>query len=75
MTTTETHSENDPLYEAAVLFVTRSRRASISAVQREFKIGYNRAALIVEEMEARGIVTPLANNGTRCVLTPPLFDD
>lgn len=75
MTTTETHFENDPLYEAAVLFVTRSRKASRSAIQREFKIGYNRAALIVEEMEARGIVTPLANNGTRCVLTPPLFDD
>ena len=65
-----TSPQNDPLYEAAVLFVTQSRKCSISAVQREFKIGYNRAATIIEEMEERGIVSPATNNGVRTLMAP-----
>ncbi len=63
--------EADPLYDQAVRIVTESRRASISGVQRRLKIGYNRAARMIEEMEAAGIVGPLQPNGSREVLAPP----
>ena len=62
--------ENDPLYDQAVRLVTESRRASVSAVQRRFKIGYNRAARMVEQMESAGVVGPLQGNGMREVLAP-----
>lgn len=61
----------DPLYDEAVQIVTESRRASISGVQRRLKIGYNRAARLIEEMERTGIVTPAQSNGNREVLAPP----
>jgi S-DNA-T family DNA segregation ATPase FtsK/SpoIIIE len=64
-------SENDALYDEAVAFVTESRKASISSVQRRFKIGYNRAARIIEDMENAGVVTPAETNGSREVLAPP----
>jgi S-DNA-T family DNA segregation ATPase FtsK/SpoIIIE len=64
-------AEQDALYDEAVLFVTESRRASISAVQRRFKIGYNRAARLVEAMEVAGVVTSMGTNGAREVLAPP----
>ncbi|OMH32863.1 cell division protein FtsK [Motiliproteus sp. MSK22-1] len=63
--------EQDPLYDEAVAFVTHSRRASISAVQRKLKIGYNRAARMVESMEAAGVVSEAGHNGSREVLAPP----
>lgn len=63
--------ESDPLYDEAVAFVTESRRASISAVQRKLKIGYNRAARMIEAMEAAGVVSEMGHNGTREVLAPP----
>lgn len=63
--------ESDPLYDEAVLIVTETRKASISGVQRRLKIGYNRAARLVEEMEAAGVVGALQSNGTREVLAPP----
>jgi S-DNA-T family DNA segregation ATPase FtsK/SpoIIIE len=63
--------EQDELYDHAVAFVTQSRRASISSVQRQLRIGYNRAARLVEEMEAAGIVSPPEHNGQREVLAPP----
>ena len=63
--------EQDPLYDQAVRIVTESRKASISGVQRRLKIGYNRAARMIEEMEATGIVGPLQSNGSREVLAPP----
>nr|WP_242521624.1 DNA translocase FtsK [Motiliproteus sp. SC1-56] len=63
--------EDDPLYDEAVAFVTQSRRASISSVQRKLKIGYNRAARLVESMEAAGVVSEAAHNGSREVLAPP----
>ncbi len=64
-------SEGDPLYDQAVAIVTESRKASISYVQRRLKIGYNRAARMVEEMEAAGVVSSLQSNGSREVLAPP----
>jgi DNA segregation ATPase FtsK/SpoIIIE, S-DNA-T family len=64
-------SEQDPLYDEAVRIVTESRRASVSGVQRRLKIGYNRAARLVESMEAAGLVGPLQSNGSREVLAPP----
>ncbi|PJE80502.1 DNA translocase FtsK [invertebrate metagenome] len=66
-------SEQDPLYDEAVAFVTTTRKASISSVQRKFKIGYNRAARIVETMEEAGVVSPMGSNGNREVLasSPP----
>ena len=63
--------ESDALYDEAVRFVTESRKASISSVQRRFKIGYNRAARMVEDMENAGIVGPAETNGSRAVLAPP----
>ncbi len=62
--------EADPLYDDAVAFVIRSRRASISAVQRQLRIGYNRAARLVEQMEASGLVSSMESNGNRTVLAP-----
>ncbi len=61
----------DALYDQAVDFVTQSRKASISSVQRKFRIGYNRAARIIEEMENTGVVSPAETNGSRQVLAPP----
>jgi S-DNA-T family DNA segregation ATPase FtsK/SpoIIIE len=63
--------EADPLYDEAVKIVTETRRASVSGIQRRLKIGYNRAARMVEEMEAAGVVSPLQSNGSREVLAPP----
>lgn len=63
-------SEDDPLYDEAVRFVTESRRASISAVQRKLKIGYNRAARMIEAMEMAGVVSPMNSNGSREVIAP-----
>jgi S-DNA-T family DNA segregation ATPase FtsK/SpoIIIE len=62
--------EADPLYDQAVEIVVKSRRASISLVQRNLRIGYNRAARLVEQMEAAGIVTPMQTNGNREVIAP-----
>ncbi|MDD2767836.1 MAG: DNA translocase FtsK 4TM domain-containing protein [Methylococcus sp.] len=62
--------ESDALYDEAVRFVTESRKASISAVQRRFKVGYNRAARMIEDMERAGVVTPADTNGSRQVLAP-----
>ena len=62
--------KRDPLYDQAVEVVIRARRVSVSSIQRRFKIGYNRAARIVEAMETAGIVSPMENNGTREVLVP-----
>jgi S-DNA-T family DNA segregation ATPase FtsK/SpoIIIE len=65
-------SESDPLYDEAVRFVTESRKASISSVQRRFKVGYNRAATMIEDMENAGVVSSPESNGTRTVLAPPV---
>ena len=67
--------EKDELYDEAVAFVAQSRRASISAVQRRLRVGYNRAARIIETMEETGIVSPMATNGNREVLIPPPPED
>jgi S-DNA-T family DNA segregation ATPase FtsK/SpoIIIE len=63
-------SESDALYDEAVRFVTESRKASISSVQRRFKVGYNRAATMIEDMEAAGVVSAAESNGSRVVLAP-----
>ncbi len=67
--------EQDPLYDEAVAFVTESGRASISSVQRKFKVGYNRAARMIEAMEAAGVISSQAANGSREVLAPPPIQD
>ena len=71
----ELDAEQDPLYDQAVRIVTESRKASISGVQRRLKIGYNRAARMIETMEAAGLVGPLQSNGSREVLAPPPPED
>jgi len=63
--------ESDPLYDEALAIVTESRRASISGVQRRLRIGYNRAARLIEQMEKTGVVGPLQSNGSREVIAPP----
>ncbi|MGI9282205.1 MAG: DNA translocase FtsK [Endozoicomonas sp.] len=68
-------SEKDALYDEAIAFVTESRRASISSVQRKLKIGYNRAARMIEAMEAAGVVSPAGHNGNREVIAPPPVKD
>ncbi|PKM10599.1 MAG: cell division protein FtsK [Gammaproteobacteria bacterium HGW-Gammaproteobacteria-3] len=68
-------SETDALYDEAVAFVTESRKASISSVQRRFKVGYNRAARMIEDMEAAGVVSASETNGSRVVLAPPPLKD
>ena len=65
-----TAEEIDPLYDEAVEIVIKSRRASISAIQRQLRVGYNRAARMVEQMEASGLVSPMESNGNRTVLVP-----
>jgi len=63
------------LYDEAVQFVTETRKASISSVQRRFKVGYNRAATMIEDMEAAGVVSSAESNGSRVVLAPPPVRD
>ena len=63
-------AETDPLYDQAVQIVLTTRKSSISGVQRRLKIGYNRAARLVEQMEAAGLVGPLESNGRREILVP-----
>ena len=65
----------DPLFDEAVAFVVESRRGSTSSVQRRFKIGYNRAARIIDQMEMQGIVSPPGSNGQRDVLAPAPMRD
>ena len=67
--------ESDPLYDQAIEFVTRSRRASISSVQRHLRVGYNRAARMIETMEMAGVITAAEDNGRREVLAPPPMED
>lgn len=67
----DSDSESDPLYDEAVAFVTETRKASISSVQRKLRIGYNRAARLIEQMEVSGVVTEMSGNGNREVLAPP----
>ena len=64
----EDNGENDPLYDEAVAFVLETRKASISSVQRKLRVGYNRAARLIEQMEASGVVSPMGSNGSREVL-------
>ena len=71
----ESDPEADALYDEAVQFVTESRKASISAVQRKLRIGYNRAARMIETMEAAGVVSSMNSNGSREVLAPPPISD
>jgi len=69
------NAEQDPLYDQAVNIVIETRRASISGVQRRLKIGYNRAARMVESMEQAGLVGPLQSNGSREILVPATSKD
>ncbi|MCP1576804.1 S-DNA-T family DNA segregation ATPase FtsK/SpoIIIE [Herbaspirillum rubrisubalbicans] len=64
-------AESDPLYDEAVAFVLKTRRASISSVQRQLRIGYNRAARLVEQMETAGVLSAMSRNGSRDILVPP----
>ena len=64
------NNETDPLYDQAVAIVIETRRASISGIQRRLKVGYNRAARMVEDMEAAGLVSSVQSNGQREILTP-----
>jgi len=66
----EENGESDPLYDEAVAFVLETRKASISSVQRKLRVGYNRAARLIEQMEASGVVSPMGSNGSREVLAP-----
>ncbi len=75
MVSGDSDGEGDPLYDQAVQIVTESRRASISNVQRRLKVGYNRAARMIEEMEIAGVVSPAETNGSREVLAPPPPED
>jgi S-DNA-T family DNA segregation ATPase FtsK/SpoIIIE len=67
--------EYDQFYDEAVAFITETRRASVSSVQRKFRIGYNRAARLVEQMELSGVVSAPGHNGNREVLAPPAPKD
>src|SRR5690554_6519800 len=67
--------EDDPLYDEAVRFVTESRKASISSVQRKLKVGYNRAARMIESMEMAGVVSPADHTNQREVIAPPPVRD
>jgi S-DNA-T family DNA segregation ATPase FtsK/SpoIIIE len=67
-------TESDPLYDQAVMIVTQTRKASISGVQRRLKIGYNRAARMIEHMEETGVISTMETNGSREVLAPPPID-
>ena len=71
----ESAEDADPLYDEAVRFVTETRKASISSVQRRLKVGYNRAARLIEEMERTGVVSSMESNGVRDVLAPPPPED
>ena len=73
--TGETTEDEDAVYDEALRFVTETRRASISSVQRKFRIGYNRAARLIEAMEAAGVVSEMGTNGAREVLAPPPVSD
>jgi S-DNA-T family DNA segregation ATPase FtsK/SpoIIIE len=66
----ESSGEADPLYDEAVAIVLKTRRASISSVQRQLRIGYNRAARLIEEMERAGLVSAMQSNGNREVIAP-----
>jgi S-DNA-T family DNA segregation ATPase FtsK/SpoIIIE len=66
----DSNNETDALYDQAVQIVLETRRASVSGIQRRLKIGYNRAARMVEDMEAAGVVSSLQSNGSREVLAP-----
>jgi S-DNA-T family DNA segregation ATPase FtsK/SpoIIIE len=66
----EDDPEADPLYDEAVAFVLESRKASISSVQRKLRVGYNRAARLIEQMETAGVVSPMGSNGSREILSP-----
>jgi len=68
---TTANAESDPLYDEAIKIVTESRKASISYVQRRLKVGYNRAARMIEDMEAAGVISAMQSNGQREVLAPP----
>ena len=70
-TPVDADAEADPLYDEAVAFVIRTRKASISSVQRQLRVGYNRAARLVEQMEMAGVLSAMASNGSRDVLAPP----
>jgi len=72
---TSGEADTDAMYDEAVAFVVQSRKASISSVQRRFKVGYNRAARMIEDMENAGIISSPENNGSRIVLAPALVDD
>jgi len=67
-------AEADPLYDEAVAIVLKTRKASISSVQRHLRIGYNRAARLIEQMEAAGVVSAMETNGNRTVLAPARED-
>jgi S-DNA-T family DNA segregation ATPase FtsK/SpoIIIE len=70
----EAGGESDPLYDQAVQVVLQNRRASISLVQRHLRIGYNRAARLLEDMEKAGLVSPMQSNGNREILAPGRAD-
>ncbi|MGL6041141.1 MAG: DNA translocase FtsK, partial [Deefgea sp.] len=70
----DANGEADALYDEAVAFVLKTRKASISSVQRQLRIGYNRAARLIEQMEQAGLVTSMETNGNRTVLAPPISE-